>query len=123
MQDSELIDQKMIITRDAAEAQGLTYFFTGKPCRRGHIDYRFVSSGGCKRCVNRNSGRIARGTNVVTVLHVFSVSPTPEERVEVLKLLQAWSDPALAAVRKLLQERETVTKALDAELRRKAGLS
>ena len=117
MKDAELIDHKMLIERDVAEAQGLTYYFTGKPCKRGHIDYRFVSSGGCKRCVNRSSGRIARGTNVVSVLHVFSVSPTPEERIEVMRLLLAWSDPALIAVRKMIADRDAETAALDAKLR------
>jgi 5-methylcytosine-specific restriction endonuclease McrA len=38
------------ITRKAAKAAGLKYYFTGKPCKRGHIDKRFVSSFRCMTC-------------------------------------------------------------------------
>jgi 5-methylcytosine-specific restriction endonuclease McrA len=38
------------ITRKAAKAAGLKYYFTGKPCKRGHIDQRFVCSFWCKTC-------------------------------------------------------------------------
>jgi Restriction endonuclease len=39
------------ISRKAAKAAGLKYYFTGKPCKRGgHIDKRFVSSFSCMTC-------------------------------------------------------------------------
>jgi len=38
------------ITREQAIQQGLQHYFTGKPCPRGHIALRFVSSFGCKEC-------------------------------------------------------------------------
>jgi 5-methylcytosine-specific restriction endonuclease McrA len=38
------------ITRKAAKAAGLKYYFTGKPCKRGHIDKRFVCSFWCMTC-------------------------------------------------------------------------
>ena len=39
------------ITRKAAKAAGLRYYFTGKPCKRGgHIDKRYVSSFTCMTC-------------------------------------------------------------------------
>lgn len=44
------------ITREQAIQQGLQHYFTGKPCSRGHIAPRFVSSFGCKEC----SAEIAR---------------------------------------------------------------
>lgn len=39
-----------VITRSQAIEQGLTHYFTGKPCPRGHIAQRFVSSFGCVEC-------------------------------------------------------------------------
>lgn len=36
--------------RHAAKLAGQKYYFTGKPCRRGHIDQRFVSSFRCVTC-------------------------------------------------------------------------
>lgn len=39
-----------ITTKEDAIARGERHFFTGEPCYRGHIDYRYVSTGGCKTC-------------------------------------------------------------------------
>lgn len=42
-----------VISRVEAHRLGRTMFFTGKPCRKqGHLAQRYVSSGGCKACVN-----------------------------------------------------------------------
>ncbi len=37
-------------TRAAAKAEGAPYYFTGKPCKHGHVGVRWVSSGICKEC-------------------------------------------------------------------------
>lgn len=39
-----------IISRKQARAEGLTFFFTGNPCRRGHMSTRYVSSYECLEC-------------------------------------------------------------------------
>lgn len=39
-----------LISRKDAAANGETYFFTGKPCRRGHVDKRYTSGGQCLSC-------------------------------------------------------------------------
>ena len=39
-----------IITRAEAKAQGLTRYFTGKPCPQGHVADRSSSSAGCCEC-------------------------------------------------------------------------
>ena len=39
-----------IISRKDAKAQGLKHYFTGKPCKRGHVELRLVSSEGCMAC-------------------------------------------------------------------------
>lgn len=40
----------MNITRQEAREQGLLKYFTGKPCLRGHIASRWVTSGKCCEC-------------------------------------------------------------------------
>lgn len=37
-------------TQDDAKAQGLSYYFTGKPCRHGHLSKRYASSKVCHEC-------------------------------------------------------------------------
>ena len=44
------IDLHDIIGRDEARALGLKHFFTGKPCKRGHVAERDVSSRECVEC-------------------------------------------------------------------------
>lgn len=39
-----------IISKAEAIKQGLNYYFTGKPCKRGHIAYRLLSSPHCSQC-------------------------------------------------------------------------
>jgi hypothetical protein len=44
------VDPPRIISRDEARARGLKRFFTGRPCKRGHIAERYVGSRGCVEC-------------------------------------------------------------------------
>ena len=39
-----------LIKRRDAISKGLKWYFTGKPCKNGHIDIRQVSNKGCKSC-------------------------------------------------------------------------
>lgn len=41
-----------IISRDAAKKQGLTRFFTGRPCKYGHVSERLTSINHCVECHN-----------------------------------------------------------------------
>lgn len=39
-----------IISRDEARAAGMKRFYTGEPCRAGHVDERYVSTTVCCEC-------------------------------------------------------------------------
>ncbi len=39
-----------ITTREEAKAKGLKHYFTGKPCKHGHVSRRFTSNGICTSC-------------------------------------------------------------------------
>ena len=40
--------------RAAAKVAGNTVYFTGRPCKHGHVTYRCTSSGTCVECANIN---------------------------------------------------------------------
>ncbi len=40
-------------TREDAAAAGLTYYFTGKPCKHGHTAPRYVTTGACLGCLEK----------------------------------------------------------------------
>ena len=44
------IDSPRIISRDEARALGLKHFFTGKPCKYGHVAERRVGNYACMEC-------------------------------------------------------------------------
>jgi 5-methylcytosine-specific restriction endonuclease McrA len=68
-----------VVTREKAAAQGLPRFFTGKPCKHGHLSQRGTRNGGCIQC-NAES------------IRALYYAETPEQR----KLRQAkgklWKD-------------------------------
>jgi hypothetical protein len=39
-----------IITRQQALAQGLTHYFTGKACKRGHVSAKYAKTANCVEC-------------------------------------------------------------------------
>jgi hypothetical protein len=39
-----------IITKKDALAKKMKYYFTGKPCKHGHVSERMVKGGACKQC-------------------------------------------------------------------------
>ena len=41
----------MILSRADASALGITVYRTGEPCNHGHRAYRYVSTGGCIKCL------------------------------------------------------------------------
>ena len=49
--------EKLPRTRAEAAALGLTHYFTGKPCNRGHIAWRYVSTGHCVQCLAEKKKR------------------------------------------------------------------
>ena len=40
----------MLVSRKEAKQKSLVYYFTNKPCKHGHVDKRFTSTGGCLGC-------------------------------------------------------------------------
>lgn len=41
---------RVVITSKEAVAQRYQKYFTGVACKNGHVDFRYVKSGGCVKC-------------------------------------------------------------------------
>lgn len=46
-----------VISRDDALAAGKTRYFTGKPCKFGHIAERYVTTANCSQCIEMRSSK------------------------------------------------------------------
>lgn len=75
-----------IITRAEAKAAGLPRFFTGKPCKHGHLSQRTTANGGCIAC------------NMLTSAALYKTE-TPEARAVRNARLKAWKDANRGQVR------------------------
>jgi hypothetical protein len=56
----------MLISKKEALEKGLIYYYTGKPCKHGHITERLVKGGSCRICKNNYSEKY-RNENVLQV--------------------------------------------------------
>ena len=44
-----------VITKQEAIEQGLKHYFTGEPCKYGHIEKRLISNNGCASCLSKRT--------------------------------------------------------------------
>ena len=49
-----------IVTRVYAVANGLTTYFTGKPCKHGHVAKRITANKTCSICANASSNKVKK---------------------------------------------------------------
>jgi len=56
MPDRDTITETDILPASVTEARrlGERYFYTGKPCKRGHVDVRLAVNGMCRSCLNED---------------------------------------------------------------------
>ena len=85
-----------IIDRFKAAEKGLRHFYTGKPCKRGHLVERFVSSGACTSCTNprKSKGLAAMGfpeERILTITVPLDAPITMEQRDALQRKIQAWA--------------------------------
>ena len=48
-----------IVSRAESKAAGSSTYFTGKPCRAGHVDIRYTVNGGCAKCLKASNNALA----------------------------------------------------------------
>jgi hypothetical protein len=72
------------IIRAEARLQGKTRFYTGVPCRHGHVCERYVSSGGCVSCADPLWRQVKAqiGEDILKVYLRIPGTMTPEKRSE-----------------------------------------
>lgn len=62
-----------IISRKAAKARGLRFYFTGKPCCHGHISPRYVSCERCLGCAHQIAADLKAATAKRRAVRALSV--------------------------------------------------
>lgn len=57
MTDNQVFYDGPLVKRAEAKRKGDVHYFTGKPCSHGHVDVRFVSTYGCRKCTDDHKKR------------------------------------------------------------------
>lgn len=52
------------ITRSEAKLRQLNQYFTGLPCKNGHLTYRYTSSGACSGCIRAHNKPVYDQTSI-----------------------------------------------------------
>lgn len=59
-----------ILTRKAAHERNLKFFFSGRPCRKGHLSRRYVSTGSCVDCQKEHVSPFRKGNTVSLTVEI-----------------------------------------------------
>ena len=95
-----------IISRKSALAAGATHYFTGKPCKRGHVAERYPNNGECVVCAKLRATKwkkTAKGSAYHT-----EYRRTPKMRDYIRNYNRSWRPKRRAALRaeRLAKSRE-----------------
>jgi hypothetical protein len=85
-----IVSNPEIIERRAAADLGRARFYTGRPCKHGHISQRFVASGGCVECVNPTRRGCAMSEEFWRPAVLVPVALTGEKRDKLESLIRGW---------------------------------
>ena len=78
-----------IISREEARQKGLKRFFTGKPCKHGHVCERRVDSSECAECGRTRGRAYHRRPDVKERVQAHRQQPDVKERIQ--ERVRAWA--------------------------------
>lgn len=86
-----------VISRKEAKAQGLKVYYTGTPCKNGHVSKRYVSSGKCASCrkkyAEKNKDRISKRMNVYAKNYYYENKKEIQEKKNSYQFKRYHQDP------------------------------
>ena len=82
------------ISRKDAISLGLRKYYTGEPCRNGHIAERYVQSGTCQECINGS-----RSSAIITARSTIAGEILPPEDVMKIHLARVQNEQLRLALR------------------------
>jgi hypothetical protein len=83
-----------ILNRKQAISKGVRHFYTGQPCKHGHLARRYTTNGGCVECVNPKLRSPGSGMKWLELKIALAEGLTvPQERVAELEtLIRGWAE-------------------------------
>lgn len=104
-----------ISSRSEAMASGFLQYFTGKPCKHGHLEPRITSNGTCLECARGHAKKHAK--KYPSKIKARVAKYRKENREDVLASKQRWRDENRDYHRRYQREYLSSRKESDPELR------
>lgn len=83
-----------MITRQDAILQGLTRYFTGKPCKHGHVAERYTGNKTCCVCGNAGANKVKRRDRAKYIAHATNWKKQNPLKVKESNLKTNQANPA-----------------------------
>lgn len=98
------VTDPLLIDRRTAHNRGLRHFYTGQPCKWGHVAQRYVQNGSCVACINFAKRPAAAARNTVMPPSPLAFPPdTPREYLNPKLVSKVWGR-LLVASRPIIEE-------------------
>ena len=83
-----------MITRQAAISQGLARYFTGKPCKHGHIAERYTGNKTCCVCGNAGANKVKQRDRTKYIQHAKDWNNRNPDRIKEIHNKRNRANPA-----------------------------
>ena len=83
-----------MITRQEAISQGLARYFTGKPCKHGHIAERYTGNKTCCVCGNAGANKVKQRDRTKYIQHAKDWNNRNPERIKEIHNKRNRANPA-----------------------------
>jgi len=83
-----------LITRQAAISQGLARYFTGKPCKHGHIAERYTGNKTCCVCGNAGANKVKQRDRTKYIQHAKDWNNRNPDRIKEIHNKRNRANPA-----------------------------
>lgn len=104
----------IVINRETAKEKGLSTYFTGVPCKNGHICERYVSNATCKECAYLTMTQWRKDPDNKEIYNEYHSQYNGRKRLSIKRATPSWADQH--AIRKVYDERERLEKSMNMPL-------
>lgn len=88
-------DMTRIISRKDAISQGLTQYFTGKPCSKGHVEFRYTCDHACGACAREKTAAYRKKNPEIVkrnnAINHAKRAASPESRKKDIERAREWA--------------------------------
>lgn len=103
-----------LISREEAKQNGFPTYFTGIPCKRGHLSERYVSNATCKECAYSTMTNWRKNPKNIEHYNEYHSHYNGRKRLAIKRATPYWADKN--AIRRIYDEKVRLEKVMNMPL-------